>query len=140
MWRVGVVEGRPGGGVSRLANPWSHRRERRCVTKNRVAPVLFGTVFTIRVLLNWSNEGCGKLPTPQYLGMDACTIQQGHRSATILCAVEHRQVLDVCRGREKEEVVRLLQRLDHPERVEAVSLDMRASFAPAVRQALPHAQ
>ncbi len=85
-------------------------------------------------------EGCGKLPTPRYLGIDEFAIQKGHRYATILCDLEHCQVLEVCRGREKEEVVRLLQRLDHPERVEAVSLDMSASFAPAVRQALPHAQ
>jgi transposase len=48
--------------------------------------------------------------------------------------------VEVSRGRQFFEVVRLLGRLDHPEVVEAVSLDMSASFAPAVRFALPHAQ
>jgi transposase len=36
-------------------------------------------------------------------------------------------------------VIKLLSRLDHPERVEAVSLDMSGSFAPAIRHALPQA-
>lgn len=38
------------------------------------------------------------------------------------------------------EVVKLLRRLEHPEIVEAVSLDMSAAFAPAIRSALPQAQ
>lgn len=43
-------------------------------------------------------------------------------------------------GRTKEEVVKLLERLSDPEAVKAVSLEMSASFRPAVQQALPHAQ
>ncbi|GHO76526.1 hypothetical protein KSD_42970 [Ktedonobacter sp. SOSP1-85] len=50
------------------------------------------------------------------------------------------QVLEVCYGRRLEDVIPLLQRLAAPEQVEAVSMDMSTSFAPAVRTCLPHAQ
>lgn len=67
-------------------------------------------------------------------------MRKGHRYATILCDLENRDVLEVCLGRRLEEVTRLLKRLAHPEKVKAVSMDMSASFAPAVRSCLPHAQ
>ena len=79
------------------------------------------------------------LPASRFLGIDEFAVQKGHRYATILCDLEHRNVLETSLGRQFLEVVRLLGRLDHPEVVEAVSLDMSASFAPAVRFALPHA-
>ncbi len=85
-------------------------------------------------------SGAAPLPTSRFLGIDEFAIQKGHRYATILCDLENRKVVEVSRGRQFFEVVRLLGRLDHPEVVEAVSLDMSASFAPAVRCALPHAQ
>lgn len=86
-----------------------------------------------------SLDGQGPLPTPRYLGIDEYAIQKGHRYATLLCDLEHRCPLETCRGRTQDEVINLLSRLDHPERVEAVSLDMSGSFAPAIRQVLPQA-
>lgn len=79
------------------------------------------------------------LPTPSLLGIDEFATRKGHRYETILCDLEHREVLEVSAGRKKEEVVALLKRLEKPEAVQAVSMDMRASFRPAVQEALPHA-
>ena len=81
-----------------------------------------------------------KLPTPQILGIDEFALRKGHRYDTILCDLESRDVLEVCEGRKKEEVVKLLKRLSDPDAVKAVSMDMSASFRPAVRAALPKAQ
>src|SRR5258705_7875217 len=81
-----------------------------------------------------------KLPTPQILGIDEFALRKGHRYDTILCDLEARDVLEVCNGRKKEEVVKLLKRLSDPEAVKAVSMDMSASFRPAVAAALPNAQ
>jgi len=86
-----------------------------------------------------SLDSQGSLPTPRYLGIDEYAIQKGHRYATLLCDLEKRCPLETCRGRTQQEVIKLLERLDHPERVEAVSLDMSGSFAPAIRQVLPQA-
>lgn len=80
------------------------------------------------------------LPTPSFLGIDEFAVRKGHRYATILCDLEKREVLEVCLGRRLEEVMALLKRLAHPEKVKAVSMDMSASFAPAVRKSLPHVQ
>ena len=81
-----------------------------------------------------------KLPTPQILGIDEFARRKGQRYDTILCDLEARDVLEVCNGRKKEEVVTLLKRLSDPEAVKAVSMDMSASFRPAVAAALPNAQ
>jgi transposase len=81
-----------------------------------------------------------KLPTPQILGIDEFAMRKGHRYNTILCDLESRDVLEVCEGRKKEEVVKLLERLSDPDAVRAVSMDMSASFRPAVQAALPNAQ
>lgn len=81
-----------------------------------------------------------KLPTPQLLGIDEFALRKGHRYDTILCDLETRDVLEVSSGRKKEEVVKLLKRLSNPEAVKAVSMDMSASFRPAVAAALPNAQ
>jgi len=80
------------------------------------------------------------LPTPQILGIDEFAMRKGHRYDTILCDLESRDVLEVCEGRKKEEVVKLLERLRDPDAVKAVSMDMSASFRPAVTAALPKAQ
>jgi transposase len=81
-----------------------------------------------------------KLPTPPILGIDEFAMRKGHRYNTILCDLESRDVLEVCEGRKKEEVVKLLERLSDPDAVRAVSMDMSASFRPAVQAALPNAQ
>ena len=82
----------------------------------------------------------GTLPTPRFLGIDEFAVRKGHRYETLLCDLEHRCVLEVSAGRTLEEVVALLKRLRTPEAVEAVSVDMSASFRPAVKQCLPHVQ
>ncbi len=81
-----------------------------------------------------------KLPTPSILGIDEFALRKGHRYDTILCDLESRDVLEVSSGRKKEEVVKLLERLSNPDAVKAVSMDMSASFRPAVQAALPNAQ
>jgi transposase len=86
-----------------------------------------------------SLDETAKLPTPQYLGIDEFARRKGHCYDTILCDLENHIVLEVCEGRKLEEVQQLLNRLSDPEKVEAVSMDMSASFRPAVQSCLPHA-
>jgi transposase len=80
------------------------------------------------------------LPSPRFLGIDEFARRKGHVYDTILCDLEHSRVLEVSDGRTLEAVCRLLGRLKDPHAVEAVSMDMSASFRPAVQQCLPHAQ
>ena len=81
-----------------------------------------------------------KLPTPRFLGIDEFARRKGHRYDTILCDLEARKVLEISEGRKLEEVQKLLERLSHPDAVKAVSMDMSASFRPAVQLCLPKAQ
>jgi transposase-like protein len=80
------------------------------------------------------------LATPQFLGIDEFARRKGHRYDTILCDLEARQVLEVSMGRKQDEVVALLERLSDPDAVKAVSMDMSASYRPAVQLCLPKAQ
>ena len=80
------------------------------------------------------------LSTPRFLGIDEFARRKGHVYDTILCDLEARKVIEVCSGRKLEEVAALLERLSDPDAVEAVSMDMSASFRPAVQLCLPKAQ
>lgn len=79
------------------------------------------------------------LPTPRYLGIDEFARRKGQRYDTLLCDLEGRRALEVSAGRTLVEVARLLERLDDPERVAAVSMDMSLTFREAVRLCLPRA-
>jgi transposase len=80
------------------------------------------------------------LPTPRFLGIDEFARRKGHHYDTIVCDLVSRTVLEISEGRKLEEVQKLLERLDHPDAVKAVSMDMSASFRPAVQLCLPTAQ
>lgn len=79
------------------------------------------------------------LSTPCFLGIDEFARRKGHRYDTILCDLERRKVVEVSEGRTQEEVVKLLERLDAPDAVKAVSMDMSACYRPAVQLCLPKA-
>ena len=79
------------------------------------------------------------LKTLPFLGIDESARRKGHRYDTILCDLETYQVLEVSAGRKHEEVIALLERLSDPDAVKAVSMDMTASFRPAVHLCLPRA-
>lgn len=78
------------------------------------------------------------LSTPCFLGIDEFAHRKGHRYDTILCDLVNRTVLEVSEGRTLEDVQRLLERLSCPDAVKAVSMDMSASFRPAVQKCWPH--
>jgi transposase len=80
------------------------------------------------------------LDTPEFLGIDEYARRKGHHYDTILCDLVARQVLEVSAGRKQEEVITLLERLRTPDAVKAVSMDMSASYRPAVQLCLPNAQ
>ncbi len=80
------------------------------------------------------------LPTPRYLGIDEFARRKGHRYDTILCDLVDRTIMEISEGRKLEDVQKLLERLTNPDAVEAVSMDMSASFRPAVQLCLPKAQ
>ena len=80
------------------------------------------------------------LPTPRWLGIDEFARRKGQRYDTILCDLDHRTVLDIHAGRTQADVVPLLERLDEPDQVVAVSMDMSRTFREAVRLCLPRAQ
>lgn len=85
-------------------------------------------------------EETAPLPTPRFLGIDEFARRKGHCYDTILCDLEHRNVLEVCSGRTQQEVITLLERLTEPDHVAAVSMDMSGSFREAVLLVLPRAR
>ena len=84
-------------------------------------------------------EETAPLPTPRFLGIDEFARRKGHHYDTILCDLVNHTVLEISEGRKLEEVQKVLERLSNPDAVEAVSMDMSASFRPAVQLCLPKA-
>lgn len=80
------------------------------------------------------------LETPTYLGLDEFSRRKGHRYDTIVADVQNRKVLAIGSGRKLEDVQKILERLKDPDAVKAVSMDMSASYRPAVQLCLPKAQ
>ncbi|HEX4202728.1 MAG TPA: transposase [Ktedonobacteraceae bacterium] len=68
------------------------------------------------------------LPTPRFLGINEFARRKGHRYDTILCDLVSRTVLEVSEGRTLEDIQKLLRRLNKPDTVEAVSMDMSLLF------------
>jgi len=85
-------------------------------------------------------EETAQLPTPRFLGIDEFARRKGHHYDTILCDLVTHTVLEISEGRKLEDVQKVLERLCEPDKVEAVSMDMSASFRPAVQLCLPKAQ
>jgi transposase len=81
-----------------------------------------------------------KLATPRFIGIDEFARRKGHRYDTILCDLDARTVVEISEGRKLEDVQKLLERLSDPDKVEAVSMDMSASFRPAIQLCLPKAK
>ncbi len=127
-----------------LAQQARERPIAQIAEQEQVGPRFVQECLQIQVEEQLANSGrtldeMAPLPTPRFLGIDEFARRKGHRYDTILCDLVSRTVLDVGEGRTLEEVKKLLGRLQDPLTVEAVSMDMSASFRPAVEQALPHA-
>lgn len=84
-------------------------------------------------------EETHELETPAYLGIDEFARRKGHRYDTILADVQKKRVLAIGSGRKLEDVQKLLEQLNDPEKGKAVSMDMSASYRPAVQLCLPKA-
>ena len=80
------------------------------------------------------------LATPRFLGIDEFAHRKGHRYDAILCDLDARWVIEISDGQKLEYVQKLSGRLNNPDKIEAVSMDMSASFRPAVQFCLPKAK
>jgi transposase len=120
--------------------PIAHVAEEAGVGPRFVQECLEGSVQEMLVKQGRTLEETSQLPTPRFLGIDEFARRKGHRYDTIVCDLVNRTVLEISEGRTLEEVRKLLERLSNPDAVEAVSMDMSASFRPAVQLCLPKAQ
>jgi transposase len=127
-------------GTQACARPIAHVAEELAVGPRLVQTCLEEVARARLTRQGRTLEAQAPLPTPRFLGIDDFARRKGQRYATILCDLEARRVLDVVIGRTQVEVCPLLERLDAPERVEAVSMDMSASFREAVQVCLPCAR
>lgn len=119
-----------------------------------VGPRLVQDCWAEAVHAQFAEEGrpldeTAPLPTPRFLGLDEFARRKGQRYDTILCdlgqpgtdgVVVGRRVVEIAAGRAQEQVTRLLERLDHPDGVAAVAMDMSGSFRAAVELCLPRAE
>lgn len=75
--------------------------------------------------------------TPKQLGIDEVTVLKKPRA--IFADIGQSRVIDLLENRNKPTIIRWLQELTHPNRVEVVAIDMWAPYRDAVYAALPKA-
>jgi transposase len=73
----------------------------------------------------------------RYMGMDEFSVRKGQRYQTGFYDLTGKRVLGVIEGRRREGVMRFLAGLEHPELVEAVTMDMSSVYRSAVSESLP---
>jgi transposase len=115
--------------------------ECRHQTVERVAQVHGVSPTTVRRALREvvaAQRAPGEEPT-EVLGIDEFSLRKGRHYATGLHDLRGRRVLDVVRGRTKDQVQRALERLPRPEAVSVVSMDMAGHYRAAVQEVLPQA-
>jgi transposase len=105
-------------------------------TVKRVAEARGVSEETVRrALVERERESESREPV-RYLGMDEFSVRKGQRYQTGFYDLTGRRVLGVVEGRTREGVVRFLADLEHPEMVEAVTMDMSGVYRSAVRESL----
>ncbi|MFQ5503136.1 MAG: ISL3 family transposase [Phycisphaerae bacterium] len=77
----------------------------------------------------------------ELLAMDEFAIKRGHRYATIFVEPNRKEVLWVCRGRSREDIRPFFEKLgaEGCQRIEAVAMDMSASYEAEVKAQCPKA-
>ncbi len=95
---------------------------------------------TVRAIFREQSERNAKhfqIVTPRWLGIDELYLLGQPRC--ILANVQERTVVDLLASRSQQTVVKWLQRVPHPEQIEAVCMDMWQPYKLAVREVLPRA-
>lgn len=97
---------------------------RRCVTEE------IGKILEVN----------GKHETPEYLGMDEFSVKGRRLYHTAICDLANREVMEVVEGHGRMGVEEYLSKLEQPEKVKAVAMDMHEPFRQAVQMCLPQAK
>jgi len=85
-------------------------------------------------------ECCGNgIEAPKYLGCDETSTHKGHHYITVIANMERGTILGLEDGKSSESLLALQKRMDAPQTVEAVSLDMSPAFIKASTEGFPSA-
>lgn len=85
-------------------------------------------------------ECCGNgIEAPKHLGCDETSTHKGHDYITVIANMETATILGLEDGKSSASLLALQKRMDAPETVEAVSLDMSPAFIKASTEGFPSA-
>lgn len=82
----------------------------------------------------------GLAQTPVLIGIDEFSVRRGYLYHTAVCDLAARSVLAVLEGQGKQKLEEYLNRLQEPDKVRAVAMDMHDPFRQAVQMCLPKAK
>jgi transposase len=77
---------------------------------------------------------------PDLMGLDEFSVRKGHMYHTVICDLTDRKVMAVVEGQGRQKLEEYLNKLQSPEAVKAVAMDMHDPFRQAVQMCLPEAQ
>jgi transposase len=77
---------------------------------------------------------------PELMGLDEFSVRKGHMYHTAICNLTDRKVMAVVEGKGRQKLEDYLNKIQSPERVKAVAMDMHEPFRQAVQMCLPEAK
>lgn len=78
--------------------------------------------------------------TPEYLGIDEFSVKKRHHYHTTVCDLKGKKIMTVLGGKGRKNLEEYLGKLNKPEAVKAVAMDMHEPFRHAVQWSLPEAR
>ena len=109
---------------------------------SEISGLSWDTVIRIDKAYLKDHIGPPKMNNVRILGMDEFAIQKGHRYATVIVDLEHRNVLWVGRGRSRIDVRPFFEQIGSAacKRIEAVAMDQSAAYGNELAKWCPQAE
>jgi transposase len=104
-----------------------------------VYPQRIQTIFDAYTEIAYQECCRNGIEAPKHLGCDETNTHKGHEYITVVADMETGAILALEDGKSSESLLAVQKRMDAPERVEAVSLDMSPAFIKASREGFPSA-
>jgi transposase len=104
-----------------------------------VYPQRIQTIFDAYTEVAYQESCSNGIEAPKHLGCDETNTHKGHEYITVVADMETGAILAVEDGKSSESLLAAQKRMNAPERVEAVSLDMSPAFIKASREGFPSA-
>lgn len=97
------------------------------------------TLYDAYTKLAYQESVGNGIAAPETIGVDETNCHKGHDYITIAVDMDSKEILGIEDGKSSDALLAIAKRMDEPQRVKAVSLDMSPAFIAGSRESFPNA-